>query len=122
MAISRIAFALALASGLASAQAPTTPKPAAAPAPTTSQVLDRQLSNLEREFVPAAEAMPEEKFNFAPTNGEFKGVKTFAEQVRHIASANYMFAAGIAGERPPPIWAARMAPKPSRPRPRSSRI
>ena len=101
MAISRIAFALALASGLASAQAPTTPKPAAAPAPTTSQVLGRQLSNLEREFVPAAEAMPEEKFNFAPTNGEFKGVKTFAEQVRHIASANYMFAAGIAGEKAP---------------------
>ena len=99
MAISRIAIALALASGLASAQAPVTPKPPATP--SLAQVLDRQLSNLEREFVPAAEAMPEDRFNFAPTIGEFKGVKTFAEQVRHMASANYMFAAGIALEKAP---------------------
>ena len=47
---------------------------------TVMQVLDRTVSNLEHEFVPAAEAMPEEKFGFAPTNGEFKGVRTFGEQ------------------------------------------
>ena len=29
---------------------------------------------MEHEFVPAAEAMPEDKFGFAPTIGEFKGV------------------------------------------------
>jgi uncharacterized damage-inducible protein DinB len=97
----RIALALLLAGGFASAQAPVPPKPAADKAFTTGQVLDRGLANLEREFIPAAEAMPEEKFNFAPSNGEFKGVKTFAEQVRHVASANFMFSAGIAGEKAP---------------------
>lgn len=96
---SRIALVLLLAVGIVSAKAPT-PKAAEKPA-TTSQVLDRSLSNLEREFVSAAEAMPEDTFNFAPTNGEFKGVKTFAAQVRHVASANFMFGAGILGEKPP---------------------
>jgi uncharacterized damage-inducible protein DinB len=98
---SRIALALLLAGGLASAQAPAAPK-AAESTPSAGQVLDRQLSNLEREFVPAAEALPEDKFGFAPSGtGEFKGVKTFAEQVRHVASANFMFGAGIAGEKAP---------------------
>ena len=97
----RIALVLLLAGGLASAQTPAATKAVADQAPAASQVLDSQLANLEREFVPAAEAMPEATFNFAPTNGEFKGVKTFAQQVRHVASSNYMFGAGIAGEKPP---------------------
>ena len=58
-------------------------------------------SNVEKEVVPAADAMPEDKFNFAPTQGEFKGVRTFAQQVKHIAAANYMLGAGILGEKPP---------------------
>jgi len=54
---------------------------------TVTQVLDRTVSNLEEEFVPAAEAMPEDKFGFAPTNGLFKGVRTFGQQVKHVAAA-----------------------------------
>ncbi len=69
--------------------------------PTFAMVLDRSLSNVEREVVPAAEAMPEDKFNFAPTQGEFKGVRTFAQQVKHIAAVNYMLGAGILAEKPP---------------------
>jgi DinB superfamily len=69
--------------------------------PTFAMVLDRNLSNVEKEVVGAADAMPDDKFNFAPTQGEFKGVRTFALQVRHIAVANYMLAAGILGEKPP---------------------
>jgi uncharacterized damage-inducible protein DinB len=98
---SRIALALLLAGSIVTAQAPAAPKVPADKASITAQVLDRQLTNLEREFVSAAEAMPEDRFNFAPTGGEFKGVKTFAEQVRHVASANFMFSGGIAGEKPP---------------------
>jgi uncharacterized damage-inducible protein DinB len=100
----RIALALLLTAGVAAAQTLTTKKPAKATAdnsPAIGLVLDRQLANLEREFVAAAEALPEDKFNFAPTNGEFKGVKTFAQQVRHVASANYEFGAGIVGEKAP---------------------
>ena len=69
--------------------------------PTFAMVLDRSLSNVEHEVVPAAEAMPEDKFNFAPTQGEFKTVRTFAQQVKHIAAANYMLGSGILAEKPP---------------------
>src|SRR5208282_4557626 len=69
--------------------------------PTFAMVFDRNLTNTEKEVVSAAEAMPDDKFNFAPTQGEFKGVRTFALQVKHIAVANYMLASGILGEKPP---------------------
>jgi len=69
--------------------------------PTFAQVFDRNLTNTEKEVVSAAEAMPDDKFNFAPTQGEFKGVRTFAQQIKHIAAVNYMLAGGILGEKPP---------------------
>ena len=97
----RIACALLLAGGLSSAQTPAAPKAVADKAPSLSQVMVRQLALLERELVPAAEALPEDNYGFAPTQGEFKGVKTFAQQVRHAASTNYLFAAGILGEKLP---------------------
>jgi len=68
---------------------------------TVMQVLDRTVANVEREFVSAAEAMPEDKFGFAPTNGEFKGVRTFGEQSKHVAAVNYMFGAAILSEKVP---------------------
>jgi len=68
---------------------------------TVAQVLDHTVSNIEHEFVPAAEAMPEEKYGFAPSNGEFKGVRTFAEQIKHVAAVNYMFGAAILSEKVP---------------------
>jgi uncharacterized damage-inducible protein DinB len=68
---------------------------------TVTQVLDSSVSNIEHEFVPAAEAMPAEKFGFAPTNGEFKGVRTFAQQVKHVAAVNYELGAAILEEKPP---------------------
>src|SRR5271167_260993 len=61
--------------------------------PTFAMVLDRNLTNVEKEVVSAAEAMPDDKFNFAPTQGEFKVVRTFAVEVKHIAVANYALAA-----------------------------
>lgn len=68
---------------------------------TVSQVLDFWVTNTEQLLVPAADAMPEEKYPFAPQNGEFKGVRTFAEQVKHLAAANYQLGAGVLGEEPP---------------------
>jgi len=68
---------------------------------TISQVLDHSVAGVEGEFVPAAEAMPEDKYSFAPTNGEFKGVRTFAQQVKHVATVNYMIGASILEEKPP---------------------
>ncbi len=68
---------------------------------TIAQVMDRAVGGVEGEFVPAAEAMPEDKYSFAPTSGEFKGVRTFAQQVKHVAAVNYMIAASILEEKPP---------------------
>jgi len=68
---------------------------------TTSQVLDGTVKIIESEFVPAAEAMPEDKYDFAPSNGEFKGVRTFSQQIKHVAAVNYIIAAAILGEKSP---------------------
>ena len=68
---------------------------------SVSEVLDRTVLNMEHEFVPAAEAMPEDKFNFAPTNGEFKGVRTFAQQIKHVAAVNYELGAALLDQKPP---------------------
>ena len=69
--------------------------------PTLTKVLDGRLSGVEGEFVSAADAMPEDKYSFAPTTGEFKGVRTFAQQVKHVAAVNYMIAGSILEEKPP---------------------
>ncbi|MGH9746805.1 MAG: DinB family protein [Candidatus Acidiferrales bacterium] len=69
---------------------------------TIGQVLDFWVTDTERLVVPAAGAMPESKYSFAPANGEFKGVRTFAEQVKHLAAANYQLGAMVLGENPPP--------------------
>jgi uncharacterized damage-inducible protein DinB len=68
---------------------------------TVTQVLDRTVANLEHEFVPAAEAMPEDRFTFAPASGEFKGVRTFGQQIKHVAAVNYELGAAILEEKPP---------------------
>ena len=68
---------------------------------SVTQVLDRTVSNLEHDFVPAAEAMPEDKYGFAPTSGEFKGVRTFGQQIKHVAAVNYELAAALLEQKPP---------------------
>ena len=59
--------------------------------------------NVEKGIIGAADAMPADKYDFAPPTsmGDFKGVRTFAQQVRHIATANYMFGSTLLGEKPP---------------------
>ncbi len=73
----------------------------AADGPQLGQVLDGQFRNADREIVPLAEAMPAEKYNFAPTNGEFKGVRTFAQQVKHLATYIYLESSVILEQQPP---------------------
>jgi len=66
-----------------------------------AQVLSDSVSGAEKELMSAADAMPEDKYSFAPTNGEFKGVRSFAEQLKHIAAVNYIAGASILVEKPP---------------------
>lgn len=66
--------------------------------PTVASILNTNYGLVEQQFVSAAEAMPEDKYSFVPTNGEFKATRTFAEQVKHVAFANHLFFGPLMGE------------------------
>ncbi len=68
---------------------------------TVQQILDKNVRAAEQMVSAAAEAMPEESYAFAPTNGEFKGVRTFAQMLKHVAVVNFMNAAALLGEKTP---------------------
>src|SRR5262249_10245340 len=83
---------------------PQTPQPDL-PA-TIAAMVDREISDVEKQVIDAAEAMPEEKFNFSPENltipgDDYKGVRTFAVQVKHIAASNYFLWSTLTGDKLP---------------------
>ncbi|MDE3200475.1 MAG: DinB family protein [Acidobacteriota bacterium] len=84
---------LACAATFATAQEAAPAKPAVGTVVPPGQVYGKLMSMLEKEIVSAAEAMPEDKYNFSPAEsmGEFKGVRSYSEQVKHIAESNYYF-------------------------------
>jgi uncharacterized damage-inducible protein DinB len=94
-----VTMSLALLASAAMAQqgAPAT---ASAP-PTVAATLDRQLSTLEKEMVPMGTDMPDSKFNFVPSGGDFKGVRSFGDQLKHVAMVNYRVGGAILQEKPP---------------------
>jgi len=55
----------------------------------------------EKVIVSAADAMPADKYGFAPADGEFKGVRTFGQMVKHLSATNYILATAALGEEPP---------------------
>src|SRR6202047_3651544 len=76
------------------------------PPPTIASAVDREISSIEKEIVDAAEAMPEDKFDFPPESlnipgSEYKGVRTFAVQVKHVAASNYFIWSPLTGEKLP---------------------
>ena len=94
-------------------QAAPPPQPTAAEMSkkeTVASALLRGLEYQEYEVRSAAEAMPEEKYGYRPAEGKFKNekpeygpaeVRTFAEQVKHVACSNFGFAAELDGQKPP---------------------
>jgi uncharacterized damage-inducible protein DinB len=75
-------------------------------APTVASVVDRDISAIEKQVIDAAEAMPEEKYNFSPESlnipgSDYKGVRSFAVQVKHIASSNYFIWTPLTGDKVP---------------------
>src|SRR2546430_1924955 len=74
--------------------------------PTISSAIDREISIVEKEIVEAAEAMPEDKFDFSPQKlnipgSDYKGVRTFGQQLKHVAASNYLIWSPITGEKAP---------------------
>jgi hypothetical protein len=65
------------------------------------RALQSLLKIAEKEIVSAVDAMPADKFGFAPTEGEFKGVRTFGQMVKHLSATNHILAAAALGEEPP---------------------
>src|SRR5262249_38549538 len=59
------------------------------------------LKGAEGEFVSLAEALPASKYDFKPSQGEFAKVRSFADQIKHVAAVNYMIGAAVLGEKPP---------------------
>jgi|KBSMisStaDraftv2_1062788.scaffolds.fasta_scaffold66032_3 hypothetical protein len=67
-----------------------------------AKVFDDQLSTVEREVLGLAQKMPADKYDFAPTSpGTFTGVRTYALQVRHIATEIFRIAEALNGEKAP---------------------
>ncbi len=62
------------------------------------QIFDEKLTDVEREVTGVAEAMPANRFNFAPTDGAFRKVRTFGAQVRHIGFCLNEVAVALLGE------------------------
>jgi len=103
--------ALSVAAASTYAQsAKTSPAAGAAASPsaplTIASSIDREISLVEKEVLEAAEAMPEEKFDFSPekldlAGSDYKGVRTFGQQLKHVAASNYLIWSPITGEKPP---------------------
>lgn len=73
---------------------------------TVASAVDRDINAVEKQIIEAAEAMPEEKFNFSPealniAGSNYKGVRTFAVQVKHIATSNWFIWSALTGEKLP---------------------
>jgi uncharacterized damage-inducible protein DinB len=66
---------------------------------------------IEKEILSAVDAMPADKFGFAPTDGEFKGVRTFGQMVKHLSATNHILAAVALGEEPPADAGDEMGPE-----------
>ena len=99
MTSSRIIFlALLISVAAAGAQAQPSQTP-----PTIASMVDRQISAAEKLITEAAEALPEDKFNFSPESlnlpgADYKRVRTFALQVKHVAASNYALYAPLTGD------------------------
>ena len=80
---------------------PSPPQQQPSPSKTIPDAINYTWKMVESDFTSLAEAMPEEKWNFKPTHGAFTEVRTFAEQVKHVACANQAWAKKLRGEAPP---------------------
>ncbi|HLX76393.1 MAG TPA: DinB family protein [Terriglobales bacterium] len=97
--------------GFSLAQSGTASKAAAKAAPAQSFLGDvptsiaasisQTLEFTEGSFLGVVEAMPKDKYDFAPSQGNFTGVRTFGEQVKHVACAQFAFFNEFEGKQPP---------------------
>ena len=85
---------------------PGTPAPTPSAPASVASIVNAQIDRVEKLVTEAAEAMPEEKYGFSPEGlalpgSDYKGVRTFGQQVRHIAASNYAIWWSLTGEEVP---------------------
>jgi hypothetical protein len=90
----------------AAASAPSPRQSQQPSAPTIASALDREISGVEKQVVDVAEAMPEDKYNFSPETlnipgADYKGVRSFAVQVKHVAASNYFIWSPLTDDKLP---------------------
>jgi len=94
------------AKNAAAASAPPAQQSQQPSPPTIASALDREISGVEKQIVDVAEAMPEDKYNFSPETlnipgADYKGVRSFAVQVKHVAASNYFIWSPLTGDKLP---------------------
>ncbi len=72
-----------------------------------AKAADVLISTADKDFLSLIEAMPEDKFDFAPSpslfkneKGAFDGVRKFPQLATHTIEANYFFWSAASGLRP----------------------
>ena len=69
--------------------------------PTVADSVAETLKFAEGNFLGVAEAMPENKYDYLPTTGKFDDARSFGEQVKHVACAQFAFFKEFEGKNPP---------------------
>jgi hypothetical protein len=115
MAMKQLAAVLALAvCGAVGVQAQMGGGMGAAPAVAPGSLVDpaksfdAELTQIEKTWMGAANAMPAEKYGFAPSGAifvpgqqvKYDGVRTFAQLCTHTIQANYRFFSAVGGIKP----------------------
>jgi hypothetical protein len=75
-----------------------TPKPAETP-PTARQEIERWIASSEKDILGLAEDMPDDKYNFVPTGEGFRGVRSFAKQLKHVGAVLQLVSANLLNEK-----------------------
>jgi hypothetical protein len=107
-AVAMTVLALGCSAPVMMAQMGGAPSAAPGTAVDPAKAMDMLLSRVEDMFTGAAQAMPAEKYGFAPSKAIFvpsqavayDGVRTFAQIVTHTAQANYFLFNGVGGMKP----------------------
>lgn len=75
-----------------------------------AKAIDTLFWTVQHNVINTAEVMPADKYQFAPTDGEFKGVRTFGQQLKHLSATNFILGAAAMGEKPPASAGDEMGP------------
>src|SRR5258708_21108849 len=103
-----LALAVCSVTGAKGQNGQTAPEVTAGRMIEPSKSFDALLKIYESEMMGAVNAMPADKYNFAPSPAIFKAeqgvkydtVRTFGQMVAHVAQANYYFYSTLGGAKP----------------------